>query len=184
MFYTHKQLIQFGFKRLGKNVLISDKSSIYSPHLIEVGDNVRIDDFCILSPGTLLRLGNYIHISCYASIIGKGKVVVEDFCGISGRVSIYSSNDDYTGLAMTNPMVPESCRRVTNGDVLLKRHTIVGSGCIILPNSILHEGVSVSALSLINGECEAYSVYAGVPAKKIRNRLTKFLQYEQFIDNN
>jgi dTDP-4-amino-4,6-dideoxy-D-glucose acyltransferase len=184
MFYTNEQLLQIGFKSLGKNVLISNKASIYSPHLIEIGNNVRIDDFCILSPGSSLILGNYIHISCYASIIGKGRVFVEDFCGISGRVSIYSSNDDYTGLAMTNPMIPSSCRRVTDGDVYLKKHSIVGAGSIILPNSILHEGVSVSALSLINGECEAYSVYAGVPAKKIRNRLTKFLQYERLIDSN
>lgn len=48
-FYTHDELAEIGFKSCGKNVLISRKASIYSPAKIEIGDNVRIDDFCILS---------------------------------------------------------------------------------------------------------------------------------------
>ena len=184
MFLSKEEIQKIGFKSVGENVLISDKASIYSPHLIEIGNNVRIDDFCIISPGSELKLGSYIHISCYASIIGKGKVIMEDFSAISGRVSIYSSNDDYTGLAMTNPMIPEQYRKVTDGEVIIKKHSIIGAGSIILPNSILNEGVSVSALSLINGECEEYSVYSGVPAKKIKNRQKRFLKYEQFIRNS
>lgn len=50
-FYSREQLEKIGFKSLGKNVLISDKSSIYSPENISIGNNVRIDDFCILSAG-------------------------------------------------------------------------------------------------------------------------------------
>ena len=48
-FYTENELKQIGFKRIGENVLISRKASIYQPELIEIGNNVRIDDFCILS---------------------------------------------------------------------------------------------------------------------------------------
>jgi galactoside O-acetyltransferase len=184
MFLTEKQLESIGFKSIGKNVQISDKASIYSPHLIEIGDNVRIDDFCVLSPGQLLKIGSFVHIATYSSIIGKGKVILEDFTGISGRVSIYSSSDDYTGLGMTNPMVPNQYRRVTDGDIIIKKHSIVGAGTVILPNSILEEGVAVGALSLINGVYPAYNVYNGVPATKINKRHKKFLEYEKFIGNN
>lgn len=182
MFYTQEQLHQFNFKSFGKNVLISDKACIYNSQNIEIGNNVRIDDFCILSPGGLLKFGNYIHISCYASIIGKGDVIFEDYTGISGRVSVYSSNDDYSGRAMTNPTIPIECRRVTNGDVIFKKHTIVGAGSIILPQVTLGEGACVHALSLVFKDCDAYGVYSGNPAVKIRERRRDLLKYENLID--
>jgi len=184
MFLSKEELNKIGFKSIGDNVLISDKASIYSPQNIEIGNNVRIDDFCILSPSTYLKIGNYVHISCYASIIGGGEIVLEDFVGISGRVSIYSSNDDYTGLRMTNPMVPKEYSGVKHGPVLIKKHSIIGCGGVVLPNTILNEGVSVGALSLLNGEYEEFSVYSGVPAVKIRKRQKRLLKYEQALRNN
>ena len=36
-FLTNDQLKQLGLKSFGENVLISDKASIYSPHLISIG---------------------------------------------------------------------------------------------------------------------------------------------------
>lgn len=181
MFLTKEQIQQLGFKSVGINVLISDKASIYSPRNIEIGDNVRIDDFCIISPSTSLKIGNYVHIACYSSIIGAGEIIIEDYCGLSGRVSIYSSNDDYTGLYMTNPMVPKEYTKVTHGPVIIKKHSIIGAGSVVLPNTIVNEGVSVGSLSLLNGEYTEFSVYSGVPAKKIRDRQKRLLKYEQLI---
>ncbi len=45
MFYDSSELSKLGLKSVGKNVLISDKCSIYNPSNISIGDNVRIDDF-------------------------------------------------------------------------------------------------------------------------------------------
>jgi galactoside O-acetyltransferase len=179
MFYNREELEKMGFKSLGDNVLISDKASIYNAKYIEIGSNVRIDDFVILSPATSLVIGDYIHIGCYTSIIGKGKIVIEDYCSISGRVSIYSSNDNYTGLGMTNPMVPINFRRVVDGDVTMKKHSIIGSGSIVLPNVTLEEGAAVGALSLVNKNCDKFTIYSGIPAIKIGKRQTKFLKYEE-----
>lgn len=170
MFLSKDQLDAIGFKRIGNNVLISDKASIYSPHLIEIGNDVRIDDFCILSPGTSLVIGSNVHIACYASIIGKGEVIIEDFAGISGRVSVYSSNDDYSGRFLTNPTVPSKYTNVTSGKVHLKKHVIVGNGSVILPNITLEEGVAVGALSLVTKSFGPYVIISGVPAKILKNR--------------
>ncbi|MDA8934592.1 acyltransferase [Flavobacteriales bacterium] len=183
MYYTRKELKVIGFKSIGENVLISKKSSIYSAENIELGDNVRVDDFCVLSASKSLKIGSYVHIGCYSSIIGAGEVLIEDYCGISGKVSIYSSNDDYTGLSMTNPMVPEEYTKVSSGPVIIKKHSIIGCNCVILPNTILNQGVSVSSLSLLYGEYESFSVYSGVPAKKISNRQKRLLKYEKLLQN-
>ena len=181
MFYTKEELNKIGFKSIGDNVLISNKTSIYNPQNISIGNNVRIDDFVILSPSSEMIVGNYVHIACYASIIGKGRIVINDFVGVSGRVSIYSSSDDYTGLAMTNPMVPEKYKKVNNGDVILGKHTIIGSGSVILPNVSIGDGCSIGALTLVNKDCEEFSIYAGSPAVKIGKRLKRFLKYEKEI---
>jgi len=179
MFYSREKLNKIGFKSIGENVLISDKASIYSPQNISIGNNVRIDDFAILSPSTNLLIGNYIHISCYASIIGKGSIIINDFAGISGRVSIYSSSDDYTGLAMTNPMVPEKFTKVHHGDVTVGKHAIIGAGSVILPSVNIGRGCAIGALTLISKNCEEFSIYAGCPARKIGNRLKTLLDYEK-----
>jgi acetyltransferase-like isoleucine patch superfamily enzyme len=50
-FYTNDDLKKLGFSSFGNNVLISDKASIYGANRIKIGNNVRIDDFCILSAG-------------------------------------------------------------------------------------------------------------------------------------
>lgn len=92
-----------GFAFVGENVQISDRASFYGASRISLGSNVRIDDFCVLSAGVGgISIGDYVHIAVYSSLIGAGKVSLSDFCNISSRVAIYSSNDDYSGAAMTN----------------------------------------------------------------------------------
>ena len=82
---------------------------------IVIGNNVRIDDFVVLSAGQGgIEIGNYIHIAVFSSLIGAGRIALSDFCNISSRVSIYSSSDDYTGEYMTNPMMPKILTNVTS----------------------------------------------------------------------
>ena len=77
------QLMKMGFKSVGNNALVSDKSSFYNTGNISIGNNVRIDDFCVFSAGEDgIEIGNYIHIACYTSIIGKGRIQLEDFCNL------------------------------------------------------------------------------------------------------
>ncbi|MGL5025069.1 MAG: acyltransferase, partial [Shewanella oncorhynchi] len=169
-FLTKQQLNEMGFAALGCNVLISDKASIYGSSRIKIGSNVRIDDFCVLSAGEGgIEIGNYVHIAVFALLIGAGKIIVSDFSGVSSRVSIYSSNDDYSGNFLTNPMVPAEYTNVTHAEVYLGKHVIIGSGSVVLPGVTLHEGVAVGSLSLVTKDCEAFGVYIGVPAKKIKN---------------
>jgi galactoside O-acetyltransferase len=62
-FYTVEELKELGLKSCGHNVLLSKKASLYGINKIEIGNNVRIDDFCILSGS--IKLGTNIHIAAY-----------------------------------------------------------------------------------------------------------------------
>lgn len=178
-FLSKEQIESMGFKSVGENVLLSDKSSYYNCKNITIGNNTRIDDFCVLSAGEGgIEIGQYVHIAIGVSIIGAGKVLVEDFAGLSSRVSVYSSNDDYSGEFMTNPMVPSEYTSVNHAPVTIGRHVIVGSGSVILPNVTLEDGVAIGALSLVTKNCEEFGIYMGTPAKKIKERKRDLLDLE------
>jgi dTDP-4-amino-4,6-dideoxy-D-glucose acyltransferase len=181
-FLTQAELDSMGFLALGHNVLISDKASIYGASRIRIGCNVRIDDFCVLSAGDGgIEIGDYVHIAVFSLLIGAGKITLSDFSGVSSRVSIYSSNDDYSGHFLTNPTVPSEFTNVTHADVMLAKHVIIGSGSIVLPGVTLCEGAAVGALSLVSKDCDAFGVYMGAPARKLKNRKKDLLSKETLL---
>lgn len=171
-FLTQKELEKIGFKKVGRNVLISKHSSIYSPHEISIGDNVRIDDFCILSGK--INVGSFIHISAYSALYGKYGIYMKDFSGVSPRVTIFSASDDFSGHFLIGPMVPNNFTNVTGGTVIINKFCQIGAGCIILPNVKIGEGTAVGAMSLITKNLSAWSIYAGIPAKYLKSR-SKYL---------
>lgn len=160
--------------------MISRKASIYNPQAIVIGSNVRIDDFCMLSGGTGIHLGNYIHVSCFCGLYGGAGIVVEDFCTLSARVTVFSESDDFSGMSLTNPMIPRHLKPAyKTGPVLMKRHTIIGTNTTVLPGVTLGVGVSVGAHSLVTNDCEEWTIYAGNPAKKLKPRSKKLLDLER-----
>ncbi|EFC56516.1 TPA: acyltransferase [Enterobacter cancerogenus] len=176
---TREEIEQIGFASVGENVLISTKASFYGASKIHIGNHVRIDDFCVISAGDGgIFLGSYIHIAVYSSLIGAGKITLMDFSNISSRVSIYSSNDDYSGQFMTNPMVPAQLTNVTHASVLIGKHAIIGSGTIVLPGVTIGNGVAIGALSLVKNDCEDFFIYAGNPIKKIKERCRELIEQE------
>jgi acetyltransferase-like isoleucine patch superfamily enzyme len=182
---SQEEIEQMGFASVGKKVQISDRASFFGASRISIGSNVRIDDFCVLSAGVGgISIGQHVHIAVYSSMIGAGEITLSDFCNISSRVSIYSSNDDYSGATMTNPTVPNEYTGVTHADVFLGRHVIVGSGSVILTGSTLEEGVAVGALSLVIRNCKAFGIYAGIPVQRIGERKRDLLVIEQLLKEN
>ncbi len=177
-FYSQEELNALGFKKVGQNVLLSKKASIYGAGSITIGNNTRIDDFCILS-GTI-NIGDYVHIAPYCALFGgKQGIEMKDFSGLSSRISIYAESDDYLGEALTNPTIPDKYRKVTGGKVILEKHVIVGTGSSILPNLTIGEGTSVGSMSLVSKSLVPWGVYAGIPCKKIRERSKKILDIEK-----
>ncbi len=176
--------MRLGFKSLGKNVLVSKKASLYGISRIALGDHVRIDDFCFFSAGEGgITLGRYIHISPYCSMAGKGAIIMDDFSGLSSRVAIYSSSDDYSGNSLTNPTVPDEYKTVVHGEVHLQKHVIIGAGSIILPNVIIGEGTAIGALSLVTRNVEAYKIAIGNPLKVIKERSKEIINLEWKLKN-
>lgn len=178
-FYTQEELAKIGFKKIGNNVLISKKASIYQPELIEIGNNVRIDDFCILSGN--IKIGNYVHISAYVALYGKFGIEIGDFCGCSARCTIYSASDDFSGNYMISPMVPDELTNVCGGKVIFEQYVQIGAGSVVMPNIKLNEGSCVGAMSFVNRNLDAWKIYAGIPCKIIKERNRKIEELRKKI---
>jgi galactoside O-acetyltransferase len=177
---TREQIDGMGFFNVGENVRLSDKASYYNCANISIGNNSRIDDFCVIAAGEGgIQIGCFVHVAVFCSLMGRGKIFLDDFSGLSARVSVYSSSDDYTGLAMTNPTIPEQFTNVKHANVYIERHVIVGAGSVLLPGINIAQGTAIGALSLVTKSCEEFSVYTGNPAKRITRRKRGMLDLEK-----
>lgn len=177
-FYSDRELTEIGFKSLGKNVKISRKTSIYGAERIAIGNNVRVDDFSVLSGNIIL--GNHVHIAVYSALFGgETGIEMQDFSGLSSRGVIYAESDDYSGKALTNPTVPEKYVKRIKGRVVLGKHVVVGSGTTILPGVEIGEGSAVGSMSLINKTLDAWGIYAGIPCRYMKERSKKLLEMEK-----
>jgi len=167
-FYTEKELAELGLKKYGKSVLISRKSSIFAPESISIGENVRIDDFCVLSGD--ITIGSHIHIAAYCGLFGSMGIELHDFSGLSSRVTIYSAMDDFSGNYLVGPNQKEGTTNVQGGLVVVKRYAIIGTNTTVFPNIIINEGAVIGAHSLVNRDVKEWSVNVGSPIRYLSDR--------------
>jgi galactoside O-acetyltransferase len=172
-FFLPDELSQLGFKSIGNNVLISRFARFYGTENMEIGNHVRIDDFCILSGK--IKLGSYIHISAYCALYGQYGIKMEDYTGLSPRCTLFSAIDDFSGNYLIGPMVKEEYTNITRGQITIKQYSQIGAGTVIFPKITIDEGVAVGAMSLIKKNLEKWTIYAGIPAKKKRERNKQLL---------
>jgi acetyltransferase-like isoleucine patch superfamily enzyme len=182
-FLSRSALSALGLHAFGKDVSISDVARFHNPGMISIGNNVRIDDFCVLSAGRGgIEIRSHVHLGCFSSLIGAETILLEDFSGISARVSIFSSSDDYSGDMLTNPTIPGALRKVHEGKVKLGRHVVVGAGSVILPGVTIGDGAAIGALTLVSRDVQAMTVSLGVPARRIGVRRDGYLDLERRLE--
>ncbi|MBQ7137098.1 MAG: acyltransferase [Bacilli bacterium] len=173
-FYSPEELKELGLKKIGCSVLISKKASIYSPSTIELGNNVRIDDFCILSGN--IKIGNYVHISAYTALYGKGGIVIGDYCGCSPRCTLFSQTDDFSGEYMIGPLVEDEYTNVITKPIIMEKYSQIGANSVVMPGVTIKEGAVAGALSYVVKELEPWTINVGIPTRKIKERSKQLLK--------
>ena len=175
-FYTEQELSQLGLKSYGENVRISRYAQIYSPEKISIGDNVRIDDFCILSGN--ITIGSHIHIAAYCALYGADYgIVMEDYTGLSARATIYAAMDDFSGEYLIGPIHDSRCTNIIGGKVILNEYSQIGAGAMLFPDIVVGEGAVLGAMSMAKCDLEPWTINAGIPAKFLKERTKTLLRY-------
>lgn len=155
----------------GKNIKIYEYAKlIYNENNFFIGDNSQIDDFVFLNAGSMCKIGRFVHVSSFCSIIGGGEFYMEDFSGLSAGCRIITGSDDFKGPFLSNPTVPDKYKNVRSGRIFIGKHAIVGTNSIVLPDVEIGEGATVGAGCLVNKDLEPWTIYAGSKPKKVGER--------------
>jgi galactoside O-acetyltransferase len=167
---VNNQAYTLKFAQVGQDVQIWPQAKIISPEVISIGDSVIVDDFVLLMGGRSTILGSFIHISSFTSVIGGGELVMEDFTTVSSGIRLFTGTDDFLGGSLVNSAVPHPYRLPIRTFVHIKKHAVVGANSVVLPGVTIGEGVAIGANSLVNKDCEPWTIYYGSPAKPMRSR--------------
>jgi acetyltransferase-like isoleucine patch superfamily enzyme len=166
-FLERRELDLVGFRTVGTNVRISRFARFFNPGAIEIGDEVRIDDFAILSPGAgTIRFEGFNHVAAAAMIFGE--VTLRPWSTLSSRVVVYAVTDDFTIDAATYPHSGQ--RNLVRAPVVIGERVVVGTGSTVLPGVEIVSGVSIGAMSLVRRSVLEPGVYAGIPVRRIASR--------------
>ena len=177
-YISNEALQKFGFKHLGENVRISDKASIDKPELMSFGNNSRVDDFCALSGN--ITLERNVHIAVHCSITASREpIIFSAFSGSAFGCHVFSSSDDYSGKSLTNPTVPSEYKAISHGAINIGRHVILGAGTLVFPGVNIAEGCATGAMTVVNKSTEAWGIYLGIPARRVKNREKDLLVLEE-----
>lgn len=174
------QASRLPFRACGEDVQIYPRAHVVSPEAITIGDSVIIDDFVFLVGGQETRIGSFVHLASFSSYLGRGSLVIEDFVSVSSGARIYTGIDDFSGGSLVGPGVPEPYRQPARTFARIGKFAVVGANAVVFPGVTLGEGCAVGALSLVNRDCEPWTIYGGVPARPLKaRRKDRILALEQ-----
>lgn len=165
IFFDKKKL-----KYCGENVIIGKTVRIRKPEECIIGDNTIIDDFAYIS--CPIEIGKNCHIASHVSISGgAGKFFMGDYSTISNHCSIHCASSDYREVSLDLPSVPKNLQFGGEvNDVKIENFVTIGSHSSLLPGVIAKTGSACGAFSLIKETMDEWSLYVGIPAKKIKLR--------------
>jgi virginiamycin A acetyltransferase len=157
-----------------------DPTAKISP-LADIEESVR---------GTLIQVGPRTAIDSFVKIKpagGAGDIVIGADCAINSGTVIYTGNGVRIGdavliaanctLAPTNHAFADTNRRIrdqgfqeSRGGIVIEDDVWLGANVVVLDGAVVGKGSIVAAGSVVRGELEPNSIYAGSPARRLGAR--------------
>ncbi len=182
------------FRRCGKNLFIDVGVSISGAEFISVGDNVHIDQYCVIATGQELTgqierkangsydftdgeivIGNDVHIVQFCIIMGYGGVRIENNCVLSANSKIYSLTNtayDLKNKSRVISLMPYAQANFLLSPVVLKSNVWLGLNTIVMPGVTVNKNSFSVSNSVLLDSFPENSYVAGQPAKRIRERFS------------
>jgi len=182
-YMSEQELIDLGLMELGKNVKVSRRAVILNPSLTSIGDNSRIDDFCVISGS--VRIGRFVHLAVFNNLAG-GKFGIElgDAVALAYGCNVFTQTDDYSGNFLVSPLFNENLTNVTGGPIVIGRLSTIATASVIFPNLVLGEGSAIGAMSLVNKNTEEWTISMGRPARFFKKRNKNALKLWEELEKN
>ena len=170
-FLSTSELQDLHLDACGENVLVSRNATLLNPECIRLGDHVRIDDFALISASQPVTIGSYVHIGAGAQLFGTAGCRIGNFVSVSPRAAIFTTNDNFSGEALVGSTIPEQYRSgLSYEPVVIEDYACIATNATVLPGVVMREGSVCGAHALVRKDCEPWTIYAGVPARRIKTR--------------
>lgn len=127
--------------KIGKGVAINHGLQVRVPRRIDMGDDVFIAEDVILD--------------------ARGGLTIGAHTSINSRVQIWTAQHDW--------QCPDFA--YVHAPTRIGSHCWISAGVIVLPGVTIGEGAVVAAGSVVTKDLEPWILAAGVPARKLRDRL-------------
>ena len=169
--------------KIFRRVVINKKD--YFKKLITFGKNVQLLNNTYLTGK--VHIDNYSYINNNTELLASEKhtISIGKYCSIARNCFIVSANDHDINSITTYPISQylnntktkekENNKKELGGDIQIGNDVWVGANTTILPNTTIEDGAVIGANSLItqNTKIKQYEIWAGNPAKKLKDRFTK-----------
>jgi len=191
--YWIRKISYPGLIRLtGKNVIFGKNVTLRNPSEISVGNNVVIDDYCVLDAkgeknggisignevvisrnsilsckGGSIEIGNHTNISQNCLIHSEESVKIGDDVIVAAYTYIVGGgNHDYSQLDM--PIIRQ--QSLSRGGVIIGNNVWIGARVTILDGVTVHTGSVIGAGAVVTEDVPENCVAAGIPAKVVSKR--------------
>ena len=168
----------------GRNVFFGPNVTLRHPHKITIGNDVVIDDGCVLDAkgksNDGITIGNGVFLGRHTSVNTKdGNIVLEDGVNIGAFCTVFSASQvhckrntliaAYTYLVggshdMTSTLTAIVDQERTSSGITVGANGWIGTGAIILDGVNIGHDVVIGANSVVTKDVEDYAVTAGSPA--------------------
>jgi maltose O-acetyltransferase len=139
----------------------------FRPHLlrmahVRIGPNSRIGSHCSFIAGRSLTLGprTFVNTECLFNVRSPITIGADVF--LANRVSL---------LTTTHEIGPSERRAGTtiSKPIVIEDGCWIAAGAIVLPGVTIRQGCIVAAGAVVNADCDPDGLYAGVPARRVRD---------------
>lgn len=140
--------------------------------------------------GTRIIIGARTMVDSFVKIKpagGSGDVIIGEDCAINSGTVFYTGNGIRIGdavliaanctLAPTNHEFSDPDRRIrdqgfqpSRGGIVIGDDVWLGANVVVLDGAVIGQGTIVAAGSVVRGELEPMSIYAGAPARRVGSR--------------
>ena len=168
----------------GRNVFFGADITLRHPHKIRIGNDVVIDDGCVLdakgSSNTGITIGNGVFLGRQTSVNTKdGDIVLEDGVNISAFCMVFSASEVRCGrntLIAAYTYLVGGGHDITNTDtaiidqerpsagITIGYNGWIGTGVSILDGVTVGHDVVIGANSVVTKDVDDFAVAAGSPA--------------------
>lgn len=164
---------------IGKNIFIGNNTEIEGGALLAISDHrletevIKIGESCEIRRGAQLRswlgsivIGNYCSVNSNTLLYGTGGIIIGNQVRIAANCLLVASQHVYDDVS-----VPILQQGYTAKGILVGDDVWIGAGVCILDGVTIGRGSVIGAGAVVRHDIEPYTVYAGVPAKKIKHRI-------------